>query len=222
MTLADRRDLYRSILRTTRLKPLAVSLALGTAVIGIPLLLGLRFEYLDVTLTIRVAMVVSLSGAAFVLDDPTLATTRVQPFHAGAVAITRMCFALALITPFWVLQLAFAPHLVEASAPYNPWGLAIEAYAFLAWMWAAAWWRAMRRNDGAGGALAAPALFIVAMVLAFLPAGVALFLNPAEPGYDASRLRWLVLLLAGLAVLVLGLVRSRPISRGWRRRGSRK
>lgn len=212
MKIPTTADLYLSINRTTRLRPLAVSLLFGSAIIVVPLIAGVRFEFVDVTLLVRVAMVVSLSGAAFILDDPTNTWIRVLPINATSIAITRIGLALAIITPVWAIQLALAPQLVQASSPYQPWGLSIEAYGLLAWTWTAAWWRASNQPDGSGGAIAAPALFITVIASGFLPDQWALAMNPAELGYADSRLRWLIILAAGVIALAVTLTRRQTVS----------
>lgn len=206
--IAERTDLLRSVTRAGRILPIVISAALGLSVIAVPFALGIRFGFIDATLLIHLSMVVMLSGSALTLDDPAIATTRVLPISAVRVATIRMTVAIFVLTPAWVLQLALAPHLITASGQFDAKGLFIEAYGLLVWTWVVAWWRVSSRSDGSGAVAAAPALFLGAVAIGFLPHQIALFVNPAEPEFGQSRLRWCVLLTAGIVLLTSAMSRA--------------
>ncbi|GAB3196913.1 hypothetical protein GCM10027062_07290 [Nocardioides hungaricus] len=207
---APQADLLVSIARASRLVPAAVSAMLGLAVIVVPLAVGVRFDFIDVTLLLHLSMAVTLGGTALVLEDRAIASTRVLPISAARVALVRMAMSTVVLTPAWVVQLVAAPHLVLAAGGYAATGLFIEPYAVLAWTWTAAWWRVNHSPDGSGASIAAPAMLIGLIAIGFLPDPIALYVNPADPGFAGSRVRWLLLLLTGIVALLCCLRATTP------------
>jgi hypothetical protein len=192
---------FATIVRATRFGPLACSCVLSVLVFLVPIMFGAEHDFLDATLTLRLAMVALLLGAAFVLDDSARPLTEALPLSANRAAAIRMAVTLVPITACWALLLWLAPMTVASAAFYPRAGLIVEPYALLAWLWALAIGASGRRG-GRSSALAAPALLIFAAGLALLPEAVAIYVPPGAPGYAESRLRWAVLLLVGLTALV--------------------
>lgn len=211
MPVTGRRDVVVAIIRATTWVPFAVGTVIGTGLLLVPLAVGIRFEFLDVALLARLSMVALLSGCCFVLDDATMRSTFALPVSASQVAWIRIASTLAVFAVAWAGVMLLAPHLVTSGTPDRTWALAVEPFALLPWIWAAAWVRAVRDLDGNGSALAAPVLFAVAAGLAFLPHGVELYVNPGAPDFAGSRLRWMAVLAAGSAVLTTVLLGSLAI-----------
>ncbi|GAA4603473.1 hypothetical protein BJY16_004628 [Actinoplanes octamycinicus] len=184
-----------TVVRHTRLAPLAVCAALSVLILAAPIALGAELDFLDATLALRLALVALLTGAAFVLDDPARVTTETLPISARRTTGIRMLVALAPVSVCWAVLLWLAPYTVASTAGYPRGGLVIEAFALLAWAWAVA--------APAGGTRAGPFLLILTVALAMLPDRLAFFVSPGAPGYDASRVRWAVLLIAGCVLLAL-------------------
>jgi hypothetical protein len=88
-------------------------------------------------------------------------------------------------------------------------GLAMEGPILVIWIWAVSGLFSMR-FDGQGSSAAVPAALIGCTVLFFLPERIALFENPAAPGFAGSRVRFAILGVVGLAVLAFGLAVRRP------------
>lgn len=202
-------DVLATVVRTTRFGPLACSAALSVLVLTVPIVLGAELDFLDATLTLHLAMVAMLVGAAFVLDDPAQPLTEVLPFSARHTRVVRMVVTLVPVTACWTVLLWLAPLTVTSVAAYPRAGLVVEPYALLAWTWACATFAGSHRG-GRGSALAAPALLILSVVPALLPDPVAFYVSPGAPGFAESRLRWAVLLVAGLAVLLVAAFGRRP------------
>lgn len=202
-------DILATVIRTTRFGPLACSAALSVLVLLVPIVLGAELDFLDATLTLHLAMVAMLIGTAFVLDDPAQPLTEVLPVSARYVRAVRMVLTLVPVTVCWAVLLWLAPMTVTSVAAYPRAGLIVELYALLAWTWACAGFAGSRRG-GRGSTLAAPALLVLSVVPALLPDSVAFYLSPGAPGFVESRLRWTVLLVAGLAVLLVAALDRMP------------
>lgn len=209
MSIGKRVDEARSVARSSRLWPVAASASLAFVVVAVPRAAGVRLEYLDATSFINLTMVILISGAAFALDDPAFSATAALPISPARVAILRMVFCLLVITPIWLCQLWIGPQLVVKGTEYDVWGMFIQPFALLLWMWALAFWRTGRAPDGAGGMAAGPALVLVTLGFALLPERWALFLSPGTPFYADSRCRWLMILLVGALALGIALKQGR-------------
>jgi hypothetical protein len=72
-------DVVGAVVRATYFGPLVWCAALSVGVLLVPILLGADLDFLDATLTLHLAMVAMLLGAAFVLDDPARPLTEVLP-----------------------------------------------------------------------------------------------------------------------------------------------
>lgn len=203
-------DLLRSVLRAGRWWPAVTGAATGVVIVLVPLLLGLEVGYLDATTLLHLSLAVTVCGAAFTLDDPTRSMSSALPVSPVRVALVRMAAASAVILASWVVQLVLAPHVIDATVgPYPGMSLFVEAPAVLVWTWLAAWVATARRVGGDGSSLAAPAVVIVMLTIGFLPDAAALFLAPADEGFAASRVRWVVILVAGVLSLGAALRRRR-------------
>lgn len=189
------------VLRTSRLLPLGCTGVLGLLVVVVPIGLGAHLDFLDATLTLHLAMITLLVGAAFVLDDPARSLTEALPISARTTAAIRMGITLLPVSIFWALILWLAPYVVVAKGAFPRAGLIVEAYAVLVWVWAVAAFAARRRTGGDGSSVAAPALLVLSVVLAMLPDSVACFVPPGAPEYASSRVRWLALLVTGSVAL---------------------
>jgi hypothetical protein len=174
---------------------------------AVPVLLGVELEVADATLTLHLALLALLMGAAFVLDDAAYPSTEVLPISAAATAVIRMGLALVPVSFFWAVALWLVPKTVVSTAEYARAGLVVEAYGCLVWVWAVAMFAA-RRRGGIGSALAAPFLLVAVVTAVLLPDSVAVFVPPGVPGFAESRLRWAVVL--GVGLVVLTVVMRRP------------
>lgn len=209
-------DILQAVLRTTRFGPLACGAALSVLVLLVPIMLGADLDFLDATLTLHLAMVAMLLGAAFVLDDPARPLTEVLPVSARHVSAIRMALSLVPLTACWTLLLWLAPMTVSNVAAYPRAGLILEPYALLAWTWAFASASASR-SAASGGILAAPALLILSVVPALLPDSAAFYVSPGAPGFEESRARWVLLLLLGIIILLVTTVGPKLTTFfGWR------
>lgn len=197
-----RAEVLTAVIRCTRLAPLGFSSALSLLIMLVPIVVGTRFNFLDATLTLHLAMTALMIGAAFVLDDPARTLTEVLPISVRRVTALRAGLSMVAVSIVWALLLLLAPYTVDSSAAYPRAGLVIEAYALLAWMWVIAAHVAARQSEGLGGVPAAGFLLTVVIALALLPEQMAFFLPPGSSGYDASRWRWAALLIAALAAVI--------------------
>lgn len=204
-------DVLGAVLRTIRFGPFACSAVLSVLVLLVPILIGAGLDFLDATLTLHLAMVAMLLGAAFVLDDPARPLTEVLPISAKRVTVIRMALTLVPITACWAILLWLAPMTVASVAAYPRAGLILEPYALLAWVWSLAVTTAARRG-GRASAMAAPALLILSVVLALMPEATSFYVSPGAPAFADSRVRWLVLLAAGVIVLATTLADRRPLA----------
>ncbi len=203
-------------LRATRSTPLLVSACAGALMIGLPVARGLRLDLLDASLMLRLTMLVTCAGLVFVLDNRALSLTRTLPQSAALTTSIRMSAALAVFTVSWTAQLILAPRLIPTAAGYSTWGMLIEPFGIIALVWAAGTARLGRDDAGDASAVNLPALGLITAVLFLLPDDVALFVALGSPDFEASRLRWLIVLVAGvaiLAVMVLRLARGQRSSR---------
>lgn len=194
-------DAIRAVLRSTRLLPLLCGGALSVVVLSIPILAGTRFDFIDATLSLHLSMLIVLVGAAFVLDDPARPLTEVMPISATRTTVLRMALSLIPITVFWSILLALAPYTVSNSRDYDRWGLIIELYALLTWVWAVAAAVAARRDGGMASPLAAPFVLFAGVVLVLLPDSAALFVSPGAEHFGPSRWRWLAVGVVGAGAL---------------------
>ena len=212
MTLGYRADLLRSVVRATRLRPLVISSVVGVLVVAIPLVGGARLDLFDVSTVLHLALVATLTGAAFVLDDPTYGGLLGLPVSARTVTVVRVALATVIVSVAWGLQLLMAPHLDASGQVLPRAGLSIEAYGLVVWIWVMALGTALRRQDGIGGTTAAPVFLLSSFLITLLPDDIALFVNVADPDFGSSRWRWSLVLLAG--ILMFTLVLRRPSRRG--------
>lgn len=197
-------DVLRTVLRTTRFGPLACGAVVSVLVLLVPIMLGADLDFLDATLTLHLAMVAMLLGAAFVLDDPAHPLTEMLPISARHVSVIRMAVSLLPITACWAVLLWLAPLTVSSVAAYPRAGLVLEPYALLAWTWVFAVGIGSR-SSARGGVLAAPALLVLSVVPALLPDSAAFYVAPGAPAFADSRVRWVVLLVTGLVGLLTAL-----------------
>ncbi len=204
-------DILGAVIRTTRFGPLTCSAALSVLVLLVPLLMGADLDFLDATLTLHLAMVAMLLGAAFVLDDSARPLTEVLPVSAKRVTVIRMAVTLVPITACWAVLLWLAPLTVASVAAYPRAGLILEPYALLAWVWALAVTTAARRG-GRASTMAAPALLIVSVVLALMPEAASFYVSPGAPTFPGSRVRWAALLAVGVIALGTTLTDRRPLT----------
>jgi hypothetical protein len=203
----------RSVARATRFAPSLVCALLGLAVVAAPALLGEEFGYLDVALTLRCGMFVTVLGAAFVLDDPAARTTEVLPFSPARVAGLRMGLALLVVISAWGAQLALAPLITAPGQSVPVAGLTLEPLALALLTLSCAGAAAQRRKEGTGGVLAAPFLALLTVVLMLLPPRWALFAEPFTEQFGVTRRWWAGLLCAGVVACAAG-VRQGTARRG--------
>ena len=167
---------------------------------------------------LRVTALLLAAGAAFGIDDPAAATVAASPTPLG-VRRTHRLFAAGA---GWGLLWTLAVVTIAGEAPGVPLAIpTVEAGAMLALALATAALAAPHVPEGRGGVVAGPALTLalvgVLMAQYLYPRWATLFaLSPGGPEWDAARIRWIVLLAAGLATLAatsLDPARGRKVAR---------
>lgn len=201
-----RLDLVAAVLRATKLTALVTTSVIGVAFLVLPLVFGLRnsLRDLDVGVIYHLSLIVSLAGAGFVLDDRAHETLAVTTIGRARVAVIRMLAGLAALAPVWWLQLWLVPQLIDTDRHIPTLGLAIEGPILAICIWAVGSVFAAR-FDGQASSVAVPAALIGCALIFFLPAPISLFENPASDRFAASRLRFLVLGVLGVAALTYSL-----------------
>jgi hypothetical protein len=188
-----RAALALSVLRATRVGPLLVTAAAGTAIAVLPAVVGAELQLLDVVLVLRCSMVLTVLGAAFVLDDAARSLTAVLPLSYAHLTLLRSLLAGAVLAVAWAAQLLLAP--LATSGPALPWaGLTLEPLTLLVWTLAVGAAGARRGGAGSGGAAASAGLLLLVVVLAMLPDELGLFTKPRTEYFAPSRWWWAGLL----------------------------
>lgn len=164
---------------------------------------------------LRLAAIALCVGAAFVLDDPAAQTLAASPTSLLFRRLLRTTLLLALLAALWMIVLWRAGENVMTA-------LTLELVTMLVVTFAAAAVATTRIPDGRGGVAAAPVLLIIlTAALLLLPTAWTLFArDPADPAWEASHIRWALLLAIATAAF---LAASRdPASRRGRSRGARR
>ena len=146
---------------------------------------------------LRLAAIMLCVAAAFVLDDPAAHTLAASPTPLLFRRLLRTTLLLPLIAALWMIVLwSTGEHVMTA--------LTLELVTMLVVTLAAATVATPRIPDGRGGVAAAPALLIIlTAALLLLPASRTLFArDPADPAWQASHLRWALLLAIAVATFL--------------------
>lgn len=185
-------------LASWRALPAAGAVALAMLQLGGPPVIELRMS--------AVALCI---GAAFVLDDPAAQSLAASPTPLLFRRLLRTALLLPLVAGLWAIVLWCAGESFTTA-------LTLELLTMLVVTLAAAALAAPLVPDGRGGLAAAPVLLIVlAAALLMLPPAWTLFaLDPADPAWQASHLRW-TLLLAAAAAIFLAASRDPANPRTW-------
>ncbi|HEY0189134.1 MAG TPA: hypothetical protein VGC67_16720 [Cellulomonas sp.] len=152
----------------------------------------------DATTALHVSMLVTLLGACYVLDDPAAASLVAMPVGPLHTTALRMTVGSVLVGASWLAQLALAPQLVTSSADWHPLGLVVEPFAILTAVFAVGAWRIGARPERSAAPAALLVLFGYYAIMLFAPESFVLVASSADHVWSASRVRWVVLLLAGL------------------------
>jgi hypothetical protein len=147
---------------------------------------------------LRITMTVGALGCAFLLDDPSEPTTEGV---AGSLLLRRtlrVALLLPATTAWWVAAL-WRVHSLHPGAPLPVAALTLEAVALLAVTVALAAAGSRLAPERRGGVVAAPALLALVSVAFLLPAGVALYVQPASLTWAGAHQRWALLLALALA-----------------------
>ncbi len=148
---------------------------------------------------LRMVAVVLAVGAVFVLDDDAAVSVASAPTPLWWRRLLRYGVAAVFVLPVWIAVAAYT----RAQQPELPWlRHSLELAALVAVGLAVA--SAVDRWSGATepGMAAALSVLGCTLVAAYLPPRVALFVQPESAHWQASTLRWVALLIMGLAVLV--------------------
>lgn len=146
---------------------------------------------------LRLAAIALCIGAAFVLDDPAAQSLAASPTPLLFRRLLRTTLLLPLVGGLWAIVLWRAGESYASA-------LTLELAAMLAVTLAAAAAATARAADGRGGLAAAPALLIMlSTALLALPAAWTLFAGgPADPAWDASHVRWALVLAVAVAAFL--------------------
>lgn len=156
-----------------------------------------HFSSAPPVLELRLAAIALCVAAAFVLDDPAAQTLAASPTPLLFRRLLRTTLLLALLAALWMIVLWSAgEHVMTA--------LTLELATMLVVTLAAAVVATPRISDGRGGVAAAPALLIIlTAALLLLPTAWTLFArDPADPAWQASHVRWALLLAIAAAAFL--------------------
>jgi fluoroquinolone transport system permease protein len=145
-------------------------------------------------LWLRVSTVLGLLGAAFLLDDPTEASTESVPGSLLLRRAVRIGLLLPVVAGWWAVAAWRYVHHLPGFGPTLP-GLMLEAAALLAVALALSAGGAARAPERTGGVVAAPALLAAVAVAWYLPERMGLFVRSGT-GWDSAHQRWAVVLAA--------------------------
>jgi fluoroquinolone transport system permease protein len=186
----------------------AFALSLGLLVLAVR-----RGQASSAVVWLRITMVVGALGYAFLLDDPSEPTTEAV---AGSLLLRR-ALRVALLLPAtaaWWAAAVWRVRVVHPGAPLPVAALTLEAGALLAVTVALAATGSRLAPEQRGGVVAAPALLAVTGAAILLPARVALYALPGNPGWDGAHQRWALLL--GLALAAFAAASRDPAHGGVR------
>ncbi|MFD7134204.1 ABC transporter [Streptomyces sp. NPDC059894] len=141
---------------------------------------------------------VALSGAlglAFLLDDPARRTTGTTPLGRPLRAGLRLALAVPLVALWWTTVLLLIP--ASARPPLGP--ATVQAAATAASALALATVAVRFTSAAEVGRRTAIRLGTAAALVALVPARWGLSATPGEPWWEATQLRWALLLAVALA-----------------------
>jgi len=152
---------------------------------------------------LRVTAFLLAAGAAFALDDPAAATLAGSPTRLAL----RRAHRLAPVGAAWGVLWGTAIAVADATAPGTPLAVpTLEAVTMFTLALAASAVAGAHAPEGRGGVVAGPALMLAMLGVLLAqyryPRWATLFaLSPDTPEWNGARLRWAVLLAAGVAAL---------------------
>ncbi|MFI2752364.1 hypothetical protein ACGIF2_02890 [Cellulomonas sp. P22] len=193
-----RPEVTAAVLRSSRLAPIVVSAVAGLLVVAALVSARYGLGTVDATTALHVSMLVTLVGACYVLDDPAAASLVAMPVGPLRTTTLRMIVGAVVVGTSWLAQLALAPRLVASSAEWHPLGLVVEPFAILTAVFAAGAWSIGNRPERSVVPVALLVLFAYYAVMLFVPDSFVLVASAADQAWDSSRVRWVVLLVAGL------------------------
>jgi hypothetical protein len=200
--------------RTTQLKALAPALLRSlrwqpvlVSVLTSALLLwwwqhGVTAAPDSAVLRLRIVALLLAVGVGFALDDQTRPTVAAVPTPLWWRIVVRLIGVAAPATLAWCASLAWVGWRVHGDLPAAT--LTLEAAALAALVLAVAGGLARWRSTSEPGAVTAPAMLALGLILPQLPRRVALVVPPG-PAWDPAHVRWAVLLTIAVAVLALSL-----------------
>jgi fluoroquinolone transport system permease protein len=189
-----------ALLRSVRWQPVLVS-ALASA-----LLLWWQFDAAatppnTVWLLRAVALLLAV-GVAFALDDKTRPTLAAVPTPLWWRVVVGLIGVAAPAGLAWCAALAWVGWRVHGDVPAA--ALTLEAAALATLVLAVAGGLARWRGTSDPGAVTAPVMLALGLLLPQLPRWVALVVPPG-PAWDPAHVRWAMLLTIAVAVLALSL-----------------
>jgi hypothetical protein len=161
-------------------------------------------------LLLRLTMMVAALGWAFLLDDPSEASTEAV---AGSLLLRRTLRVALLLpaTAAWWAVAVWRVRDVHPALPLPVAALTLELIALLAVTLALAAVGSRLAPERRGGVAAAPALFALDTAAFLLPPELALYPPPGGATWAAAHQRWAVIL--GIALVAFAFASRDPANR---------
>jgi hypothetical protein len=191
------RQLAPALLRSVRWQPTVAAAGIAAVVLGV------RRDHLghpaQAVSVLRVVGLLLAVGLTFALDDRSRRTVQSVPSPAWWRAAGQLSVALVPAGSAWAAALGWVS---TRTGDLPVLAVSLEAAALAAVGLALAAALVRWRDLGDPGVVAGPALLVSGLMLAELPQRFALVVG-LGPSWTAAHLRWLALLSAALAVLLL-------------------
>ncbi|GIJ46556.1 hypothetical protein Val02_34420 [Virgisporangium aliadipatigenens] len=205
VTRAGRAATLQALLRPTGRVvgwlPFGVGAGVGLAMAGAASRLFDKLGPADAATLLRMAAVCGALGAAFLLDDPAVRTTRVVAVGRGARLGVRLALVVPVLALWWGAALAIVGSALTAPARLPVGALTVEAAALVCGALAVAAGTVRGAESGRAGPVAAPVVVFGVVVAFQLPYGWALIVPPGDARWTDAHQRWGVLVGVGLAGL---------------------
>jgi hypothetical protein len=195
--MSQLRQLAPALLRSVRWQPTVAAAGIAAVILGV------RRDHLgqsaQAITVLRVTALLLAVGVAFALDDRSRRTVQSVPSPAWWRAVGQASVALVPAVAAWLAALGWVSTRTD-DLPVL--GLSLEAAALVTVGLALAAGLVRWRDLVDPGTVAGPVLVVSGLMLAELPARLALMVAPG-PAWTAAHLRWLALLVAAGAVVLL-------------------
>ncbi|MFF8954353.1 hypothetical protein [Streptomyces sp. NPDC014894] len=207
--MAQARALLPHEHRAARTAPLLGGSALGVVTCAVPAVFDVPVGPGAAAVLLFLSAAVGVAGVGFALEDPSAPTTGLCPSPRWLRRCLRTTSALSFLSIAWWSEAALVRRALPAEDreifPYGDLAVTALALSLLAMTCAML---TTRFTQGRGSGPAATALFAsCVLLLLFLPPGIELFSDPADPPrWQSASQRWtaLALLLAPATVALHG------------------